>query len=169
MNRRISLQCLWGIRNCNLQCRYFVNSYASLLVVKHKFIVDSLPTENSYFAQVQLRFCALDSTTEQDDQFPPNLNVKVNAKVIPLPHPIPSNRPGVEPKRPSRPLNITNFVRLSPTVTNTITVTWSPDNSRGYALSLYLVKKLTAADLLARMKQKGPRPPDYTKGLSKSY
>ncbi|XP_035702525.1 E3 SUMO-protein ligase PIAS2 isoform X3 [Folsomia candida] len=121
-----------------------------------------------YTVQVQLRFCSLDtSSKEQDDQFPPNLVVKVNSKVVPLPHPIPSNRPGVEPKRPSRPLNITSFVRLSPTTTNTITVGWASDSSRGYALCVYLVKKMTSLDLLTRLKQKGPRPADYSRGLIK--
>lgn len=125
-------------------------------------------TNRSYnHTQVQLRFCSLDtSSKEQDDQFPPNLVVKVNSKVVPLPHPIPSNRPGVEPKRPSRPLNITSFVRLSPTTTNTITVGWASDSSRGYALCVYLVKKMTSLDLLTRLKQKGPRPADYSRGLS---
>ncbi len=109
------------------------------------------------------------AATEQDDQFPPNLCVKVNAKVVPLPHPIPSNRPGVEPKRPSRPLNITNYVKLSPTTTNNISITWASDNSRGYAMCVYLVKKLSSSDLLARLKQKGARPADYSRGLSTLY
>jgi hypothetical protein len=119
--------------------------------------------------QVQLRFCSIEpsvNSKEQDDQFPPSLIVKVNNRPVTLPHPIPSNRPGVEPKRPSRPLNVTNLVRLSPTMTNTVTVTWASDNSRGYALSLYLVKKLTSSDLMVRLRQKGVRPADYSRGLS---
>lgn len=111
----------------------------------------------------------LSSHHGHEDQFPPNILVKVNGKVIQLPQPIPSNRPGVDPKRPSRPLNITNVVRLSPTMTNTITVTWAPDNSRGYAMSLYLVKKLTSSDLLKKLIKKGSRPADYSRGLSNFF
>lgn len=35
--------------------------------------------------QVQLRFCLLDTTCEQEDQFPPNISVKVNNKICALP------------------------------------------------------------------------------------
>lgn len=35
----------------------------------------------------------------------------------------PSNKPGVEPRRPCRPVNITPWLHLS-TVTNRVTITW---------------------------------------------
>lgn len=38
-----------------------------------------------YIKQVQLRFCLLETTCEQDDCFPPNVIVKVNNKPCPLP------------------------------------------------------------------------------------
>lgn len=79
---------------------------------------------------------------------------------------IPTNRPNVEPKRPPRPVNVTSNVKLSPTVTNTITVQWCPDYTRSYCLAVYLVKKLTSTQLLQRMKTKGVKPADYTRGLS---
>ena len=44
-------------------------------------------------------------------------------------NPIPTNKPGAEPKRPSRPVNITYVCRISPTVSNHINVTWSADPS----------------------------------------
>lgn len=72
----------------------------------------------------------------------------------------------MEPKRPPRPVNVTANVKLSPTVTNTITVQWCPDYTRGYCIAVYLVKKLTSAQLLHRMKTKGVKPADYTRGLS---
>jgi hypothetical protein len=115
-----------------------------------------------------MRFCALDTSCPQEDAFPPALLVKVNNKMVQLPHPIPSNRPGVEAKRPSRPLNVTNFVKLSPTCTNNVLVNWGQDmTGRGFAMSLYLVKKLCSQDLLSRLKSKGPRPADFTTGMSK--
>ncbi|XP_055859063.1 E3 SUMO-protein ligase PIAS2 isoform X10 [Episyrphus balteatus] len=117
--------------------------------------------------QVQLRFCLLETSCEQEDCFPSNVIVKVNNKLCPLPNPIPTNRPNVEPKRPPRPVNVTSNVKLSPTVTNTVTVQWCPDFSRGYCIAAYLVKKLTSSQLLHRMKTKGIKPADYTRGLIK--
>lgn len=38
-----------------------------------------------YIKQVQMRFCLLETTCEQDDYFPPNVVVKVNNKLCPLP------------------------------------------------------------------------------------
>uniref|UniRef100_A0A1B0FNB7 PINIT domain-containing protein n=1 Tax=Glossina morsitans morsitans TaxID=37546 RepID=A0A1B0FNB7_GLOMM len=62
---------------------------------------------------------------------------------------------------------ITSNVKLSSTVTNTITVRWSPDYTRGYCIAVYLVKKLTSAQLLTRLKTKFVEPADYTKALMK--
>ncbi|XP_022221627.2 E3 SUMO-protein ligase PIAS2 isoform X1 [Drosophila obscura] len=117
--------------------------------------------------QVQLRFCLVETSCDQEDCFPPNVNVKVNNKLCQLPNVIPTNRPNVEPKRPPRPVNVTSNVKLSPTVTNTIMVQWCPDYTRSYCLAVYLVKKLTSAQLLVRMKSKGVKPADYTRGLIK--
>lgn len=83
-------------------------------------------------------------------------------------NPIPTNKPGVEPKRPPRPVNISPLVKLSPTVGNQIYVTWSADYSRRYAIAIYLVKKLSSSELLTRLKSRGVRHSDYTRGLSKS-
>lgn len=41
--------------------------------------------KNDYVKQVQLRFCLLETTCEQEDYFPPNVSVKVNNKPCPLP------------------------------------------------------------------------------------
>ncbi|XP_029676555.1 E3 SUMO-protein ligase PIAS3 isoform X3 [Formica exsecta] len=120
-----------------------------------------------YVVQVQMRFCLQETSCEQEDYFPPNIGVKVNGKVCPLPNPIPTNKPSVEPKRPPRPVNISPLVKLSPTVGNEIRVTWSADYGRRYAIAVYLVRKLTSAELLTRLKNRGPRHSDYTRGLIK--
>lgn len=117
--------------------------------------------------QVQLRFCLLETSCEQEDYFPPNIVVKVNNKLCPLPNPIPTNKPGVEPKRPPRPVNITPNVKLSPIVANHIAVSWCTEYNRGYAAACYLVRKLTSTQLLQRMKTKGVKPADYTRALIK--
>ncbi|CAL8069411.1 unnamed protein product [Orchesella dallaii] len=128
---------------------------------------DPVPSKLVFSTQVQLRFCALDTSEEQDDLFPPSLSVKVNGRPIQLPHPIPSNRPGVEPKRPSRPLNVTNNVKLCPHSTNSVQISWLHDNTRSYAVSMYIVRKLTAEELLLRLKNKRIQPADFTRGRIK--
>ncbi|XP_033227124.1 E3 SUMO-protein ligase PIAS3 isoform X2 [Belonocnema kinseyi] len=120
-----------------------------------------------YIVQVQMRFCLQETSCEQEDYFPPNIAVKVNGKICPLPNPIPTNKPGVEPKRPPRPVNISPLVKLSPTVGNQIHVTWSADYGRRYAIAVYLVKKLSSSELLARLKNRGAKHSDYTRGLIK--
>ncbi|XP_075215538.1 E3 SUMO-protein ligase Su(var)2-10 isoform X2 [Lycorma delicatula] len=124
-------------------------------------------SKSDYIIQVQMRFCLLETSCEQDDFFPPGVIVKLNGKICPLPNPIPTNKPGVDPKRPPRPVNVTNFVRLSPTVANHVNITWAAEYGRGYAVGIYLVRKLTSSQLLQRLKGKGIRHADYTTGLIK--
>lgn len=38
-----------------------------------------------YCPQAQLRFCLLETSCEQEDHFPPSVNVKINNKMCPLP------------------------------------------------------------------------------------
>ncbi|XP_063367096.1 E3 SUMO-protein ligase PIAS2 [Cydia amplana] len=130
---------------------------------------DIVGTSNKldYVIQAQLRFCLLETTCEQEDCFPPSVNVKVNNKMCPLPNPIPTNKPTPEPKRPPRPVNISSLVKLCPTVANTVQVTWASDFTRAYVLSVFLVRKLTSAELLLRLKNKGTKNPDYTRSLIK--
>lgn len=120
-----------------------------------------------YLVQVQLRFCALDSTEEQDDLFPQGLVVKVNGRLVQLPAPIPSNRPGVEPKRPSKPLNITTNVKCCPLSNNTIHVSWLADQQKNFCMLINIVKKLTADQLFSRLKAKRIQPADFTRGRIK--
>ncbi|XP_028171421.1 E3 SUMO-protein ligase PIAS2 isoform X12 [Ostrinia furnacalis] len=120
-----------------------------------------------FVIQAQLRFCLLETSCEQEDYFPPSVNVKVNNKMCPLPNPIPTNKPTPEPKRPPRPVNISSLVKLSPTVANTIHVTWAADFTRAYVVSVFMVRKLTSAELLQRLKNKGTKNPDYTRSLIK--
>ena len=64
-------------------------------------------------------------------------------------------------------MNISPLVKLSPTVSNQVTVSWAADYGRRYAIAIYLVKKLSSSDLLSRMKNRGVKHSDYTRGLSK--
>ncbi|NXJ71863.1 PIAS3 ligase, partial [Rostratula benghalensis] len=129
---------------------------------------DILPgAKCDYTVQVQLRFCLCETSCPQEDYFPPNLFVKVNGKLCPLPGYLPPTKNGVEPKRPSRPVNITALARLSATVPNTIVVNWSSEFGRNYSLSVYLVKQLTSVMLLQKLRAKGIRNPDHSRALIK--
>jgi len=128
---------------------------------------DLRPGKQDYFVQVQMRFALLETSCEQEDNFPPNIAVKINDKMCPLPSPIPTNKPGVEPKRPPRPVNITPMCRISPTVTNRIIVSWASDYGRCWCVSISLVQKLCSDDLLQKLKSKGARIADFTSSLIK--
>lgn len=43
---------------------------------------------------------------------------------------IPTNKPGAEPKRPGRPVDITPLCNLTPSVVNTIVVSWAVQESK---------------------------------------
>ncbi|KAL3867156.1 hypothetical protein ACJMK2_044379 [Sinanodonta woodiana] len=120
-----------------------------------------------YTIQIQLRFCLLETSCEQDDNFPPSICVRVNGKMAPLPNPIPTNKPGVEPKRPGRPVDITSLCRISPTMPNHVEISWASEYVRGYCVCVNLVKRLTSDILLSRLKQFGQRHPDHTRALIK--
>ena len=70
-------------------------------------------------------FSLLETSCEQDDNFPSSVCVKVNGRLQTLPNPIPTNKPGVEPKRPPKPIDITALCKLSSTVPNFVNVTWA--------------------------------------------
>jgi len=121
----------------------------------------------NYVYQVQLRFCPLDTTKEQGDEFPPSICVQVNGKMCPLPNPIPTNKPNVEPKRPPKPIDLTPLCKLSPTLPNTVNVKWAADQGKGWVIVIDLVEKLSSEQLLERLVQKGTRQSEFTRELIK--
>uniref|UniRef100_A0A8C7WQE2 Protein inhibitor of activated STAT, 1b n=1 Tax=Oryzias sinensis TaxID=183150 RepID=A0A8C7WQE2_9TELE len=112
-------------------------------------------------------FCLSETSCPQEDHFPPNLCVKVNGKPCNLPGYLPPTKNGVEPKRPSRPINITSLVRLSTTVPNTIVVSWTSEIGRSFSMAVYLVRQQSSAVLLQRLRAKGIRNPDHSRALIK--
>jgi hypothetical protein len=120
-----------------------------------------------YKKQIQLRFSLLETSCEQDDNFPASICIKVNGRLQTLPNPIPSNKPGVDPKRPPKPINITHLCKLSSTVPNYINVTWAVEVGSGYTISVYYVEKLSSSDLMDELKLKGKRHADYTRAVIK--
>ncbi len=122
---------------------------------------------SEYKKQIQMRFSLNETSCEQDDNFPSSICVKVNNKLQPLPNPIPTNKPGMEPKRPPKPINITALCKLSSTAANHVDVSWAVEVGRGYTVSIYYVDKLSTKDLMAELKERGTRHADYTRALIK--
>lgn len=104
-------------------------------------------------------------TAELSDEFPPSVVVHVNGKQVQLPNPIPTNKPGVEPKRPPKPVNITPLCKLSPILPNMVNIKWASEYNKTWVVGIWLVMKLTSDDLLDRLKKKGTRDPSFTKAL----
>ncbi|KAK6317677.1 hypothetical protein J4Q44_G00109680 [Coregonus suidteri] len=129
--------------------------------------MDISGTKCDFAVQVQLRFCLSETSCPQEDHFPSNLCVKVNNKPCNLPGYLPPTKNGVEPKRPSRPINITSLVRLSTTVPNTIVVSWTSEIGRSFSMAVYLVRQQTSTTLLQRLRAKGIRNPDHSRALIK--
>ncbi|KAI1891684.1 hypothetical protein AGOR_G00146310 [Albula goreensis] len=100
--------------------------------------------------QVVLRICYTDTIGVQEDQYPPNIAVKVNQSYCHVPGYYPSNKPGVEPRRPCRPINITPWLHLS-TASNRVNVTWGNFGKR-YCVAVYLVRVFTSAELFNQLK-----------------
>lgn len=124
--------------------------------------------ENNNDCQVQFRIGCLESNQEQDDEFPSSVCIKVNTKVAPLPNPIPTNKPGVEAKRPKRPLDITSMIKLSSSEPQILCVSWAATNNfKPYVTAVYLVRKQTSSVLIKRLKDIGVRNPDHTTAMIK--
>ena len=121
----------------------------------------------SHLYQIQLRFCPLDTTKEHTDEFPPSICVEVNNKMCPLPNPIPTNKPDVEPKRPPKPTDITPLCKLTPALSNNINLKWTADHGKGWVMAIYLVEKLTSDQLMDRLKEKGTREKEFTQEMIK--
>lgn len=116
-----------------------------------------------------LRFCYLDTSEPQDDNFPPEITINVNSHQVTLPPAISNpNRPGVPPKRPGQHVDVTRFCKLCPFVSNFISVKWfidQTDPTRSYATNIIIGEKISAENLLERIRGRGPSDPDKTRRL----
>lgn len=99
--------------------------------------------------QVHLRFRLLDTSLEQDS-YPSDLAVMVNALLVPLPASIPAKfTEGAPTEWICLLINITSFCVLSPSVKNLVSVTWRPVRQREYVAVVFLVRKLSVATVLS--------------------
>ncbi|TPP65432.1 putative sumo ligase [Fasciola gigantica] len=87
--------------------------------------------------------------TLSEDSLPVHLAIQVNGRPVQLPPLLPSNRPGLDGRRNPRPINITQFLRVSPAIANYIRLTWTHDySSFVYSLvGIYLMHKWSPQQL----------------------
>ncbi|WKX88308.1 hypothetical protein Q1695_008167 [Nippostrongylus brasiliensis] len=104
--------------------------------------------------ELQLRFYQIPlgyNSQELPDDFPLNCITRIEDHNVQLPAVIPTNKPNVEPKRPSRPVDITQYclnVR-DPSRPLRLYVEWTGDK-RVWAVGIYLVYRVTSEILRDR-------------------
>lgn len=99
--------------------------------------------------QVVLRICYRESMGVEEDQYPANLAVSVNHVNCPVQCSYSSYKPGTEPSRPCRPINITSLLYIS--FTNCFSVTWG-NYGKHYSVAVYLVRSLSSDELLLQLR-----------------
>lgn len=139
--------------------------------VEFKLTIDhaDLVAMNPKTMHIILRFCYLDTTSEQDDNFPPDVTVLVNEVIVTLPPAVPNpNKPDIPPKRPGQHVDITKLCKLCPLVRNVIDIKWFVDPtkpSRSYVVTVMVAKKVDTNTLIERILSRGQSDPEATKKL----
>uniref|UniRef100_A0A7I4XTR6 E3 SUMO-protein ligase gei-17 n=1 Tax=Haemonchus contortus TaxID=6289 RepID=A0A7I4XTR6_HAECO len=119
----------------------------SFLVPRERF-ANWTPTSPLPRFEVQLRFFQVPAgynSQELPDDFPLNCMVRLEEQIVQLPAVIPTNKPNVEPKRPSRPVDITQQclnVRDASRPLRLL-IEWTGDK-RVWAVAVYLVYRVTS-------------------------
>ncbi|KAF7692471.1 E3 SUMO-protein ligase PIAS4b [Silurus meridionalis] len=102
--------------------------------------------------QVVLRICYTESIGVENDQYPPNVGVLVNGYNCPVQVHYSSNKKGLEPSQPCRPIDLTPFMKAF--TDNRVAITWE-NFGKFYSVAVYLVKVYSSADLLAQLQENG--------------
>lgn len=108
--------------------------------------------------QIQIRVSTLDETVTKVTDFLPNgLDIRINGKECPLPQ---------DNKSPI--INCTQFFKLNPNILNKIHIKWISDG-KNYVMAVYIVKKLSSANLLNTLKYKRLKSSEETRNIIQSY
>ncbi|EGT39639.1 CBN-GEI-17 protein [Caenorhabditis brenneri] len=101
--------------------------------------------------EIQLRFFNITEKGQpQKDDFPLNCHTRVDESIVQLPNIIPTNKPNAEPKRPSRPVNITQHLSRFKQRDHTLSVEWLADK-RVWAAAIYFVYRVDSDHLFKRL------------------
>lgn len=106
-------------------------------------------SSGSMSVQVVLRICYSESIGVEEDQYPANISVSVNHTNCPVQCSYSSNKPGREPSRPCRPIDITPLLYVS--FTNRFSVTWG-NFGKCYSVGVYVVRVVSSQELLTRLR-----------------
>jgi hypothetical protein len=108
----------------------------------HIFEISKYRNAHNRELRVLLRLCLFNQNSEQKDAYPTIFNLEVNGRLFPLPKLIPY-RPGEIPKRPAKPLDVTDFLKIIPGFPNKVIVRWEQDKSNVnyYSIGGLLVRK----------------------------
>ncbi|CAI4227326.1 unnamed protein product [Auanema sp. JU1783] len=145
----IELPAMVGAVKTSKQIITFGLSPTDIVEFKDKPLEKELPRY-----ELQLRFFNVSgeyAAVEQPDDFPLNCFVRLDDQIVVLPNVIPTNKPNAEPKRPSRPVNITPYCCPPRPVhmPHSLSVEWSADR-RAWACGLYKVRRVTSKILYDR-------------------
>uniref|UniRef100_A0A1I8J778 SP-RING-type domain-containing protein n=1 Tax=Macrostomum lignano TaxID=282301 RepID=A0A1I8J778_9PLAT len=136
--------------HCDLEFGMNPQQVKSVLSMRTR---DLASGRTEYAVQVLIR-CFHSEAGTQPDAFPPGVNLTVNSQpVLGLPAPLPC-RPGSDPVRPGRPVNISGLCRLSASsqANNRIRVSWlHRPSGPGYCLSVSLARVVSSNDLANRL------------------
>ncbi|KAL5961717.1 E3 SUMO-protein ligase PIAS2 [Taenia solium] len=152
-----------------------INSDQAETITYHSHRLDD--NRREFGVQVLMRFGKLEPSVLSDvvastsdsrepalapfaDSMPIHLNIFVNVKQASLPPLLPTCRPNMDGRRYARPVNITPLLRVSPSVSNHVKLSWSHDYSTfSYNFfAIYLVQKHSTKELCEALRTHAYRP-----------
>ncbi len=132
-------------------------------IIENLFYDDDDGTNPQY--QVLLRICLLNDETDVTDCLPPKLYVTVNDKYCSLPPPDPSvGKQGTVTKRINAPVNITGYLNRDLFI-NTLVIHWAAQFYTVYGVTVQLVKRRRADELVQKLKERGEQDPAVSKKI----
>uniref|UniRef100_A0A5K3EJJ7 SP-RING-type domain-containing protein n=1 Tax=Mesocestoides corti TaxID=53468 RepID=A0A5K3EJJ7_MESCO len=89
------------------------------------------------------------------DSMPIHLFVQVNGRLAPLPPLLPTSRPNMDGRRNARPVHITPLLRVSPSTSNHVKLTWTHEYSTFsyHFFAIYLVRKHSTKELCEALRR----------------
>ncbi|KAL4104149.1 hypothetical protein QTP88_019462 [Uroleucon formosanum] len=109
-----------------------------------------------YEYQFQIRICQLDKgeCDEVTDDLPMGLHIRVGKNLV-WPPLVNHDQSEMKCKQAAVPINIAQYLKLTPILPNIITINWIPDGKK-YALAMFIVKQVSVDTLMRKLLDKNP-------------